>query len=316
MQKLDGITLARLIDECREEQDQHSLMEAAASEDGNLSRGQLSLYRQSELSLLQVERVEQSSKHIEEARQILDKIQIDKEAFFNRIQEVSSTTEETLNQFDSAKEAMNKELDAAIQKQEQQASKLSATPNPNKLKVLEYEKQMNEFMVQLDKNEKKLEALKDENTRKEFELEPDTDTHKQIEARVLEEQPSAAVLKVEQGIKEFERFQQESAAETEAERLRLLESLELKKLVDMQEAQQELDDINNYEVQEENPQFSDQQEQDTEAFEQFYKEVQELGQAEISALDQKMYKFDEIDKQLATLRQQLKEDGEQEAASE
>lgn len=73
-QKLDSITLARLIDECREEQDQHSLMEVAASEDGRMSQGQLSLFRQSELSLLQLERVEQSSKHLDEAKEIIDKI--------------------------------------------------------------------------------------------------------------------------------------------------------------------------------------------------------------------------------------------------
>lgn len=133
-------------------------------------------------------------------------------------------------------------------------------------------------MAQLDKNEQRLKALRAEHDSKQAELERDSDSiQNAAKVEVAEEAPSAVMLQIEQGIRDFQRLRDEAEAEQQADRLKFLESLELKKLVEEQQAQAELDEIKNFEVQEENPQFSDQHEHDKEAFEQFYKEVQELG---------------------------------------
>ena len=55
--KMDPITLARLVDECREEREQLQLMEVADDKSS-----QLTVYKQSELSMMQLAAVDQTSK--------------------------------------------------------------------------------------------------------------------------------------------------------------------------------------------------------------------------------------------------------------
>lgn len=57
--KLDSMTLARLIDECREEQEQSQIEQFHADD-----KSSVTLYQQSELSMMQLSRVDQSERNL------------------------------------------------------------------------------------------------------------------------------------------------------------------------------------------------------------------------------------------------------------
>lgn len=74
--KIDEGTLARLIDECKEEQEQRSIMEAASDTQSVHSgfTNATNPYQQSELSMRQLARVNDYSKNIMQAQTMLNKI--------------------------------------------------------------------------------------------------------------------------------------------------------------------------------------------------------------------------------------------------
>lgn len=84
----------------------------------------------------------------------------------------------------------------------------------------------------------------------------------------------------------------------------MLENIELNKLVSDQQEQQEIEELRNFQVDTENPQVeADPTEQ--ERFKEFLSEVEALGNEQVGLLDKRMSKFDEIQKQIDLLNQQL-----------
>lgn len=67
-QLIDQITLARLIDECREEQEQHAILPPDSDPDGRSNYSLVSMVNsQSELSMMQIARVDRQLETLAEA---------------------------------------------------------------------------------------------------------------------------------------------------------------------------------------------------------------------------------------------------------
>ena len=107
--KIDSITLARLIEESREEQDQQSLMEVAASEcnsliGGQKSNTQIALYKQSELTMMQLARAEEATKPILEAQKVLKEIESDRLQYYEQIEWIKENANNDNNAMNKLRE--------------------------------------------------------------------------------------------------------------------------------------------------------------------------------------------------------------------
>lgn len=97
--KLDPSTLARLIDECREEQEQQSLLEVAIG-DNQSSNTQIKLYQGSELGQMQLARIDQQTQKIHEANSVLESIKRDREIWDRTTNEFNIDFSGVENQLD------------------------------------------------------------------------------------------------------------------------------------------------------------------------------------------------------------------------
>lgn len=70
--KIDSITLSRLIDECKEEQEQISIIEMS---EHNSDTRSMASFQQSEISMMQLAKVDRQFENINEARKMLEDIQ-------------------------------------------------------------------------------------------------------------------------------------------------------------------------------------------------------------------------------------------------
>ena len=108
---------------------------------------------------------------------------------------------------------------------------------------------------------------------------------------------------------EFKKLQQEVEEESEAERKRALEELEIKAKEDDEKYRAQLEDIKNYEITEpSNPQQEEETEQEVEARkmrEQFLAEIQTVGEEQVKLIEERMSKYAELDQRLAELTSSL-----------
>ena len=112
---MDAITLARLVDECREEREHLQLMEVADDKSS-----QLTVYRQSELSMMQLAAVDQTSKELNEADQLLSKIALENQKYNENQKFLSQSCDESLAQLQEFRAKMNRVFAEAAEKAKDQ----------------------------------------------------------------------------------------------------------------------------------------------------------------------------------------------------
>ena len=135
----------------------------------------------------------------------------------------------------------------------------------------------------------------------------DAETRQKLE-KVEEEArqgESDLVKQVLKDCEEFKKLQQQVEEESEAERKRALEEIELKAKADDEKYQAQLEEIKNYEITEpNNPQQEEETEEEQEARkmrEKFLAEIQAAGEEQVKVIESRLGKYAELDQKLAEI---------------